>query len=592
MSARWGWRVGSPLLAAVGAAVLGLAVVAVPGSGAVAASSGGVVRGGRSSVMYDISVRALSGAGGVVAQRLDGLGFDVTARSGSVVHVLGGVDTIGRLGRVGGVVVVGRRPAAPSGPVAAAPRSQDSVLPRRLRGNMYQTYYGGYRTVAAYDKFESDLAAAYPSLVQKVTYGSSFTGDNSLNAVCITADASKGCELSPDVHKARFLVMSQIHAREIATSEMSWRYMTRLVDGWKRDAQITSLLKSTEIWVVPEVNPDGIVTVQNGITQHGTGEDSPAWQRKNEDAEQAPAGGCTGEWAFSQTGVDLNRNNDSHWGGQGTSEDPCDQEYLGVAPGSEAETVALDGLFDELFRDQRAPGGQAAAPANTTGMMLSLHSDAGLVLMPWSYDNTVQAPNDAQLRSMAFRQSYFNGYTAGQWGDVLYNASGTSDDWSYDTLGIASFTWELDGPGGCTGFLPAYSCMDAYETNNLPGLFYDAAAARTPYKLSFGPTVLSAKARLARAKVTVTASADDDAYGTGGVGRPAAQKVTAGRIFVGKAPWAGGTSKAMTVQGSGTSVTLTATVTPGPKKALAYVQGKDADGNWGPAQAVWIPAAG
>ena len=190
------------------------------------------------------------------------------------------------------------------------------------------------------------------------------------------------------------------------------------------------------------MNPDGIVTVQNGITQHGTGEDSPAWQRKNEDAEQAPAGGCTGEWAFSQTGVDLNRNNDSHWGGQGTSEDPCDQEYLGVAPGSEAETVALDGLFDELFRDQRAPGGQAAAPANTTGMMLSLHSDAGLVLMPWSYDNTVQAPNDAQLRSMAFRQSYFNGYTAGQSGEVLYNASGTSDDWSYDTLGIASFTWE------------------------------------------------------------------------------------------------------------------------------------------------------
>ena len=515
MSARWGWRLGSPLLAAVGAVALGLAVVAVPGSGAVAASSGGVVQGRDSRVMYDISVRALSGAGGVVAQRLDGLGFDVTARSGSVVHVLGGVDTIGRLGRVGGVVVVGRRPAAPAGPVAAAPASQDSILPRKLHGNMYQTYYGGYRTVAAYDKFESDLAAAYPGLVQKVTYGSSFTGDNSLNAVCITADASKSCQLSPDVHKARFLVMSQIHAREIATSEMSWRYMTRLVDGWKRDAQITSLLKSTEIWVVPEVNPDGIVTVQNGITQHGTGEDSPAWQRKNEDAEQAPAGGCTGEWAFSQTGVDLNRNNDSHWGGQGTSEDPCDQQYLGTAAGSESETVALAGLFDELFRDQRGPGGQADRPGQHHG------HDAVAALRRGSRPDAMEL---RQHRAGAERRA---AALAGLPAELLQRlhrrAVGRRPLQRVGYVGRldATTSWasprspgSWTGPGACTGFLPAYSCMDAYEANNLPGLFYDAAAARTPYKLSFGPTVLSATATLARAKVTVTASADDDAYGT------------------------------------------------------------------------------
>ena len=66
--------------------------------------------------------------------------------------------------------------------------------------------------------------------------------------------------------------------------------------------------------------------------------------------------------------------------------------------------------------------------------------------------------------------------------------------------------------------------------------------------------------------------------------------MTAARIFVGKAPWAGGTSKAMTGAGQRhQSATLTATVAPGAKKVLAYVQGKDAAGNWGPAQAVWIP---
>ena len=47
----------------------------------------------------------------------------------------------------------------------------------------------------------------------------------------------------------------------------------------------------------------------------------------------------------------------------------------------------------------------------------------------------------------------------------------------------------------------------------------------------------------------------------------------------------------MTVHGSGTTVTATATVPKGSKKVLAYVQAKDAAGNWGPVVAVWIPKA-
>src|SRR4029079_13947449 len=123
-------------------------------------------------------------------------------------------------------------------------------------------------------------------------------------------------------------------------------------------------------------------------------------------------------------------------------------------------------------------------------------------------DSGVKAPNDTGLRSMAFRQSFFNHYTTGQSGEVLYDVGGGSDDFTYSDLGIASFPWELDGSGaGCAGeFLPLYSCMDAYEANNLPGLYYDAAAARTPYLLSLGPTTTSVTAKGAGASVTVTAA--------------------------------------------------------------------------------------
>ena len=90
-----------------------------------------------------------------------------------------------------------------------------------------------------------------------------------------------------------------------------------------------------------------------------------------------------------------------------------------------------------------------------TGAMLSLHTAANLVLFPWGYDSDVQAPNDEGLRAHAFRASHYNGYVTGQPGEVLYNASGTTDDWTYDILGIASGTWELGpGSGTCAGLPP------------------------------------------------------------------------------------------------------------------------------------------
>lgn len=578
-----------PFLATVALAALGLAVAAVPSALASPRVDTAAPAG---SAMYEISVRGADGDGLALARRLDRLGFDLLEkRSNALIYVLGPASTAARLANLPGVSVVGRTAAAPRGAVPVAPANQDDVLPRKLDGNTYPTYYGGYRTVAGYQQFETDLETAYPKLVKKITYGTSFTGTLALTAVCVTVDADTGCSRNPNVDKARFLLMSQIHAREVGTSEMSWRYLTELVDGYKKDAQITSLLKGSEIWVVPQVNPDGIITVQQGITDDGTGSDSPAWHRKNMDDDDAPQGGCAGEYYASQIGVDNNRNFDSHWGGAGTSQDPCDQTFLGSGPASEPETSDLSDLFGQLFKDQRGSGANDPAPLTTTGAMITIHSHAGLVLLPWGYDANVKAPNDAGLRSMAFRQSYFNHYTTGQPGQVLYEVSGSTDDYTYDRLGIASFTWELEGgTSQCQGFFPLYSCMNSYENTNLPGLVYSAGAARTPYRLSLGPTILSVKAKTDGADAKVTATADDNAYGASGVGRPTAQTVTAARIFTDAAPWDGGTPQAMDVQGSGTSVTASSTVPRGAKRVLAYVQGRDAAGNWGPALAVWIPA--
>ena len=199
------------------------------------------------------------------------LGFDVMeSREGAVLHVLGSTATESRLAGVSGVRVVGKVRAAPVGPIPKAPASQDSILPKLLHGKKYPTFYGGYRTVAGYDQFESDLQKKYPDLVKKVVYGKSFTGKHTLNAVCVTEDAKNGCQLTPDVDKARFLLETRIHAREIATSEMAWRFLD---DARRRGRDTTRrsrrCCRGSEIWVVPEVNPDGANISEKGITKDG-----------------------------------------------------------------------------------------------------------------------------------------------------------------------------------------------------------------------------------------------------------------------------------------------------------------------------------
>jgi carboxypeptidase T len=110
--------------------------------------------------------------------------------------------------------------------------------------------------------------------------------------------------------------------------------------------------------------------------------------------------------------------------------------------------------------------------------MISIHSAAGMNLFPWGFTNR-DAPNDAKLRAIAAQMSRLNGYRSGQPGEILYNASGTSDDWTYGELGIASFTIEA---ASCGTFTPAFSCAGTDYQRNLPVLMYVAGLAKAPYR--------------------------------------------------------------------------------------------------------------
>jgi len=197
--------------------------------------------------------------------------------------------------------------------------------------------------------------------------------------------------------------------------------------------------------------------------------------------------------------------------------------------------------------------------------------------------------------------SYYNGYDTGQGSELLYAASGTTDDWAYGVLGIPGFTFEV-GPEffffACSGFTPPYSCQDGTFWPLQRGAFlYAAKAARQPYADTLGPTTLSVSLSVthtaAGRPITLTAVVDDNAYGSSGVGRPAAEVISAVEYTIDKPPWAGGTPIGMAaLDGTFDSPAETAVAQVGTTlragRHTVFVRGRDAAGNWGPVTAQWL----
>ncbi|GAA1369595.1 hypothetical protein GCM10009637_25590 [Brevibacterium luteolum] len=122
--------------------------------------------------------------------------------------------------------------------------------------------------------------------------------------------------------KPRFFFGTQTHSREIITSEMAWRFASEIIGGYGKDAQITSLLDSTEVCVAFQHNADSVDVVEkafaDGVDTTPAGDGNPdsrskAWQRKNQNATGFEDKGAP--WSRNQPSIDLNRNWPYQWGG-------------------------------------------------------------------------------------------------------------------------------------------------------------------------------------------------------------------------------------------------------------------------------------
>jgi len=131
-------------------------------------------------------------------------------------------------------------------------------------------------------------------------------------------------------------------------------------------------------------------------------------------------------------GVDLNRNFSFSWNstnGQGSSSNQCSATYRGPSGASEPEVQAIESYVRGLWPDRRGTGRNDAAPADTSGIHLDIHSYSELVLWPWG-DTSSSAPNGSALQTLGRKFAFFNGYSPMQ-SVGLYPTDGTTDSVSY-----------------------------------------------------------------------------------------------------------------------------------------------------------------
>ncbi|GHC56302.1 hypothetical protein GCM10010507_36100 [Streptomyces cinnamoneus] len=293
-----------------------------------------------------------------------------------------------------GIALTGKRPAAPEG---LGPQGDGVFRP-------YSGAHGLRQELV-------DTSAAHRSLTKLVSLGRTTRGQDIL-ALKVSKDAGARA----DGAKPAVLYMSNQHAREWITPEMTRRLMHHYLDGYGKDDRITKIVDSTELWFVLSANPDG----------YDFTFESPAnrlWRKNlrdnNGDGKITPG-----------DGVDLNRNFSYKWGydNEGSSPRPASETYRGPAAGSEPETKALDG-FQKSHRFTYA---------------VNYHSAAELLLYGVGWQVATPTPDDVLYKALAGtpEKSAIPGYHP-QLSSELYTTNGEADGHAANANGTMMFTPEM-----------------------------------------------------------------------------------------------------------------------------------------------------
>ncbi|WP_419999915.1 M14 family metallopeptidase [Streptomyces boninensis] len=277
----------------------------------------------------------------------------------------------------------------------------------------------------------------YPNIMRRQVIGKSYQGRD-IVAIKVSDN------VATDENEPEVLFTHHQHAREHLTVEMALYLLRELGAGYGSDSRVTNAVNGREIWIVPDLNPDG------GEYDIATGS-YRSW-RKN----RQPNTGSR------YVGTDLNRNWNYRWGCCGGSSGSTSSEtYRGSAAESAPEVKVVAN-----FARSRVIGGKQQIKAG-----IDFHTYSELVLWPYGYTYNDTGPGLTQDDHDAFaavgrKMAASNGYTPEQSSD-LYITDGTINDYLWGTQKIFSYTFEMyPRSAGGGGFYPPDEVIERETSRN------------------------------------------------------------------------------------------------------------------------------
>lgn len=232
----------------------------------------------------------------------------------------------------------------------------------------------GYMTAEEVESALINLQILNPDLVTLIELPHHTWENRISHAVRVRAGKSE--------NRIGVLFTGSMHAREWGGSDICMSFLVNFINAYRANkgvtfggknftaAEICTILENIDIFVFPDVNPDGKNCSQ---TNDPASDEQGFWWRKNRNPNTSVDP--------SNPGVDLNRNFDFLWNsGIGTSSKPSSPIYKGESPFSEPETRNVRYLFDTY---------------QNIGYFVDIHSYSGLILYSWGDDEN-QTTNPEQ----------------------------------------------------------------------------------------------------------------------------------------------------------------------------------------------------
>lgn len=244
----------------------------------------------------------------------------------------------------------------------------------------------------------------------------------------------------------RVLFLGQCHAEEIYGVEITMELIDMFLhpdDNLSHLQNMRAILESSEVWIVPTHNPEGL-TVVHGYTEGEEWLQDVTYRKNKRDTDQDGLFDFLEGVGNDSDGVDLNRNYDFNWifgdgiweedNSSGTYQAHYDY-YRGEAPFSEFETEAIRDLaLDEQFL-----------------LSIAYHSSRSgnvseQVIYPWMWSGEKISPDGTIISSIG---EAIAGLLPNETGDGYYlpvwssSRRGNAHDWLYTAAGCFQYLIEV-----------------------------------------------------------------------------------------------------------------------------------------------------